>query len=44
MGEYEDYMQSGLTGGYEQSDHSPRIISLEDNVDSPPMDYLDVSV
>ena len=44
MGNYEDYIQAGLTGGYEPSDNSPRMIFLEDNVDSPPMDYLDVSL
>ncbi len=43
MGEYSDHLKDGVTGGYEMSEDSPRIIELDDNDDSPPMDYLDVS-
>lgn len=43
MNDYDDYMQAGLTGGYDPAPTSPRMIELEENSDSPPMDYLDVS-
>lgn len=43
MGEYKDYMQAGLTGGYEQGPDSPRIIEVKEDTNSPPMDSIDVS-
>ena len=44
MGEYESYLDFGLTGGYESGPGAPLMITLKDNSDSPPKDAIDVSI
>ena len=43
MGDYDDHMQAGLTGGYDPGPNSPRMIFMKENIESPPMDDIAVS-
>jgi hypothetical protein len=43
MGDYEDYIKCGVTGGYLPGPHAPRIIEIQENSDSPPIDFFDIS-
>lgn len=43
MSEYDDYMNFGLTGGIEAGPQSPRMIFVDEKIDSFPMDGIAIS-